>query len=136
MRAAWERLRELHGGAAASADGEGRIVSEGTGRGALEPDALGTAPDAAGYRREELCALCRVEDVVLVEYVRHGVVVAEDADGTRFAAPALERTLRAVRVQREFEIGVEALALVVDLLERLDAQRREIAVLRGRARAG
>ena len=71
-----------------------------------------------------------------MEYVRHGVVVAEDADGTRFAAPALARTLRAVRVQREFEIGVEALALVVDLLERLDAQRREIAVLRGRARAG
>ena len=110
-------------------------MSEAT-RGTIEPTVLGPVPEGRGeYRRDELCALCRVEEVVLVEYVRHGVVVAEDADGTRFAAPAVERTLRAARVQREFEVGLEALALVVDLLERLEGQRREIATLRGRLRA-
>ncbi len=90
------------------------------------------AADAAVYAREEVCALCRIDAVVLVEYVRHGVVVAEDEEGVRFAAPALQRVLRAVRVQREFEIELDALALVVDLFETLERQRREIDVLRGR----
>ena len=105
-------------------------------RGTVGPTVPGLVPgERREYRREELCALCRLEEVVLVEYVRHGVVVAEDAGGTRFAAPAVERTLRAARVQREFEVDVGALALVVDLLERLEDQRREIAALRGRLRA-
>lgn len=104
----------------------------------LEPDVLGAPGEggAPGYDRDELCALCRIDAVALVEYVRHGVVVAEDASGTRFAAPALHRTLRAVRVQREFEVDLGSLALVVDLLERLEGQRREIAVLKGRLRPG
>ena len=105
--------------------------------GPVDPDDVLDASDGrAGYGREELCALCRIDAVLLVEYVRHGVLVAEDEAGTRFAAPAVHRALRAVRLQREFAVDVEALALVVDLFERLEAQRREIAVLRGRLRSG
>ena len=105
--------------------------------GPLDPDEVLDASDArAAYDRDELCALCRIDTVALVEYVRHGVVVAEDERGTRFAAPAVHRALRAVRLQRELAVDVEALALVVDLFERLEAQRREIAVLRRRLRSG
>ena len=104
---------------------------------AIEPDdVLGEPDDGAQYHRDEVCALCRIDAVLLVEYVRHGVLVAEDEHGARFATPAVRRALRAVRVQREFEIDVASLALVVDLFERLDAQRREIRVLRGRLRPG
>ena len=112
----------------------------------VEPDGRGAAVEAddvldgsdgrADYHRDELCALCRIDSVRLVEYVRHGVLVAEDERGVRFAAPALRRARRAVRVQREFEIDLESLALVVDLFERLEAQRREIRVLRARLRPG
>lgn len=101
----------------------------------LDGDDAGRADGAAVYAREELCALCRIDAIVLVEYVRHGVVVAEDERGVRFAAPALRRALRAVRVQRDFEIELDSLALVVDLFERLEVQGREIDVLRGRLRA-
>lgn len=92
-----------------------------------EPDVIEHLSELAG---EELCAICRIDEVQLVEYLRHGIVIAIDDNGRRFAGAAVSRVIRARRVQREFAVELDALGLVLDLLERIDAQRRELERLR------
>ena len=94
------------------------------------------------YTLIELCRVCRLPHERLVEYVAHGVVVREGRDDgrggdprglgpdTRFSHGELRRLMRAVRVRRELEVELPNLALVVDLLDALERQRRELARLR------
>jgi len=86
--------------------------------------------DSREYTREELCRVCRLEPGRLVEYVAHGVVTGVGASGERFTHVELQRLVRAVRVRRELEVDLPSLGLVVDLLERLEHQRRELERLR------
>lgn len=82
------------------------------------------------YTTEELCRVCRLEPGRLVEYVAHGVVTEVDGHGERFTHVQLHRLVRAVRVRRELEVELPDLALVVDLLETIERQKRELDVLR------
>ena len=82
------------------------------------------------YTVEELCRVCRLERHRLVEYVAHGVVGETAGSRERFTWLELHRLVRAVRVRRELEVELADLALVLDLLETIERQRRELDVLR------
>ena len=82
------------------------------------------------YTVEELCRVCRLERHRLVEYVAHGVVGGVAESRERFTWIELHRLVRAVRVRRELEVELADLPLVLDLLETIERQRRELDVLR------
>ena len=95
--------------------------------GGLEPELW---DDRREYTREELCRLCRLEPGRLLEYVAHGVVTGADGARERFTHVEVHRLVRAVRVRRELEVELPDLALVLDLLETIERQRRELERLR------
>lgn len=87
----------------------------------------------------EVCCLCEVEEHRVVEIISHGVIdhplqdrlqpADRQVPDLSFSHADLERLTRAVRLQREFEVQVENLALVLDLMDTITRQRQEIAVL-------
>lgn len=86
--------------------------------------------DRREYTVAELCEVCRIEPRRLVEYVAHGVVTSVGGAGVRYTHVELGRLVRAVRIGRELEVDVPHLALVMDLVETIERQRRELDLLR------
>jgi len=83
---------------------------------------------------DELSRLCAVEPSYIVELVEEGVlsVAAVEAEQWRFAGAALRRARTALRLQRDLEINLAGVALALELMEELDALRRELCGLRAR----
>jgi len=82
----------------------------------------------------ELAEMSGVPAETLVEYVEVGLI--EPVSGAaarewRFAGMTLARLHRARRLQHDFALEPDALALVLDLLEEIDRLRAHIAVLEG-----
>lgn len=83
---------------------------------------------------DELCSACRVERMQIVHLVEEGVIdplpslqpAAEPAQW-RFSGAALTRARRALRLQRDLELTPATTALVLDLLDQIDALRSAIA---------
>ncbi|MGC8702731.1 MAG: chaperone modulator CbpM [Thiomonas sp.] len=80
---------------------------------------------------DDLCAVCRVERTQIVHLVEEGVIESLPALGSaaqrtqwRFSGETLNRARRAVRLQRDLELNAAATALVLDLLDQIDALRR------------
>lgn len=78
--------------------------------------------------RTEVCRQCRIDAALLDALIEHGVVETDASMSLREGH--LVRVTRAVRVMHEFDVDVDNLALVVDLLDKLREQRREIEHLR------
>ena len=81
----------------------------------------------------ELAALTGVPADTLVEYVEVGLI--EPVSGAcarewRFSGTAIARLQRAARLQRDFLLAPEALALILDLLEEVDTLRTRLRGLR------
>jgi chaperone modulatory protein CbpM len=81
---------------------------------------------------DELSRLCAVDRAYIVELVEEGVlsVTAVDAEQWRFAGTALRRARTALRLQRDLEINLPGVALALELMEELDALRRELSGLK------
>ena len=80
----------------------------------------------------DLAELTGVPVDVLVEYVQVGLiepVSGHAAREWRFSGVAVARLQRAARLRRDFALAPEALALVLDLLEEMDALRARLRVL-------
>jgi len=76
---------------------------------------------------DELSRLCAVDRTYIVELVEEGVLSVEvDAAGWRFSGAALRRARTALRLQRDLEINLPGVALALELLEELEALRREL----------
>jgi len=77
---------------------------------------------------DELSRLCAVDRAYIVELVEEGVlsVAAVEAEQWRFAGTALRRARTALRLQRDLEINLPGVALVLQLMEELAALRREL----------
>jgi chaperone modulatory protein CbpM len=80
---------------------------------------------------DDLCAVCRVERTQIVHLVEEGVIEplpamrsAAPCAQWRFSGETLSRARRAVRLQRDLELNAAATALVLDLLDQIDALRR------------
>ena len=69
------------------------------------------------------------------QFADYGVVEPQEShdNETLFAAEAVERLRRGLRLRRDLHIGVSALPLVLDLLERIDALEAELDRLKRQA---
>ena len=81
---------------------------------------------------DELSRLCAVDRAYIVELVQEGVlsVTAVETEHWRFAGTALRRARTALRLQRDLEINLPGVALALELMEELDALRRELSGLK------
>lgn len=81
----------------------------------------------------ELCRFCDADSAWVVELVEHGALDPQDTTSTEweFHAISIARARKARRLQRDFEVNVAGIALILDLLEERDALRRALAVTEG-----
>jgi chaperone modulatory protein CbpM len=79
---------------------------------------------------DELSRLCAVDKTYIVELVEEGVlsVIEVSASEWRFAGGALRRARTALRLQRDLEINLPGVALALELMEEIEALRRELEV--------
>jgi chaperone modulatory protein CbpM len=84
--------------------------------------------DYAALSVDELSRLCAVDRTYIIELVEEGVisVIQIDAADWRFSGAALRRARTALRLQRDLEINLPGVALVLQLMEELDRLRREL----------
>ena len=77
----------------------------------------------------DLSRLCAVEERRIVEYVEEGVlqIVEVHASEWRFRGTALKRARAAIRLQRDLELNLPGVALVMELMDELEQLRRELA---------
>lgn len=77
----------------------------------------------------DLCRRCRLHAEYVIELVEEGVLDAEGPDPAqwRFDALALRRVQRARRLRRDLGLNTAGVALVLDLLDEVEALRRRRA---------
>ena len=82
---------------------------------------------------EELAAAAGITVASLVRLVRAGVVEPASPETEGFTASAAVRLRRMLRLHHDLDIDLEAAAIIVDLLERLERLEDEMARLRSGA---
>lgn len=84
--------------------------------------------DDACLTLEELCAACAVEPVWVIHHVEEGLLPTMSGNVTswRFTSSTLHRTRRMRSLERDFDAVPELAALMVDLLEEVDALRARL----------
>jgi len=77
---------------------------------------------------DELGHACRCSREWIVTLVHEGVLQPRDpaASEWRFGGESLKRARQATRLQRDLELNVPAVALVLDLLDRIEALERRL----------
>lgn len=80
---------------------------------------------AAALTAEQLATCCQAEVAWIAELVQEGILVVEGEDPAawRFDSSALARALKARRLQRDFGANLEALGLILDLMEQVERLR-------------
>jgi len=76
----------------------------------------------------ELCHACRAEREQVVSLVDEGVLTPSGSgpDDWRFSGIALRRTRAALRLARDLELGVAGAALVLELLDQIEALKTRL----------
>ena len=74
----------------------------------------------------QLCTLCNAPSGQILELVEEGVLTGSSAGTQRFAGSSLRRAKLAVRLQRDLGVNTAGVALVIELLERIEALEREL----------
>ncbi|HEX6361501.1 MAG TPA: chaperone modulator CbpM [Albitalea sp.] len=84
--------------------------------------------DELRFTLEDLCRACRAEAAQVVALVEEGVLEPEGRtpEDWRFAGPSLARARAALRLARDLELGVAGTALVMDLLDEIEALRARL----------
>jgi chaperone modulatory protein CbpM len=84
--------------------------------------------ESAVLTTQDLSRMCAVDERRIVEFVEEGVltVVEIGAAEWRFTGAALRRARLALRLERDFELNLAGVALAVELMEELQALRREL----------
>ncbi|MDE2305085.1 MAG: MerR family transcriptional regulator [Gammaproteobacteria bacterium] len=75
---------------------------------------------------EELCRLCAVDSQRIVALAEEGILpgATGPAQHWRFGGAALRRARVALRLQRDLEVNLAGVALVLDLLDEIEELRR------------
>jgi chaperone modulatory protein CbpM len=80
---------------------------------------------------KDLCRMCAVDERHIVEFVEEGVLHVVDVHSEwHFTGAALRRARLALRLERDLELNLAGVALVIDLMEELQELRRELNVRR------
>ncbi len=79
---------------------------------------------------EELSIICSVRRERIIALVEEGVLEPRGrvVEEWRFAAASRVRAAKALRLQRDLEIHDSALALVLDLLDRIEALQARLGI--------
>jgi len=82
----------------------------------------------------DLCRACRAERQQLIALVDEGVLqpIGDAPENWLFAGPSLRRARAALRVARDLELNLAGVALVLDLLDEIDALRARLQQLGAR----
>ncbi len=78
------------------------------------------AEDEEALSLARLCELCGADSGVIQELVEEGVIEASADGNARFAGTVLRRARLAVRLQRDLGVNTAGVAIVIDLLERIE----------------
>ena len=76
------------------------------------------------FSLEELSGICAVEQHRIVELVDEGILESQSIAALRFGGEALRRARIAVRLQRDLGVNTAGIALVLQLLERIESLER------------
>jgi chaperone modulatory protein CbpM len=80
---------------------------------------------------KDLSRICAVDERHIVEFVEEGVLHVVDIHSEwHFTGAALRRARLALRLERDLELNLAGVALVIDLMEELQQLRRELTVRR------
>jgi len=84
--------------------------------------------DEACLTLEQLCDACAVEPPWVIHHVEEGLLlpVTGPVDNWRFSSTCLARTRRMRTLERDFDAVPELAALMVDLLEEVEALRARV----------
>lgn len=75
---------------------------------------------------------CGVEVAVVEQLVSLGVIAAHPPGGAAFACEVTLRVGKFVRLQRDLGVNPEGAALIIELLDRIDALEQRLLHLQGR----
>ena len=80
----------------------------------------------------DLSRMCAVDERHIVEFVEEGVLSVVEIDTTEwhFTGAALRRARLALRLERDLELNLAGVALALELMEELQALRRELQARR------
>jgi chaperone modulatory protein CbpM len=83
--------------------------------------------DSALFSLCELCSVCGVHAELVIEMVEEGVLQPRGGapEEWRFTGTAVIRAQKALRMSRDLRVNWPGAALALDLLEELEALRRE-----------
>ncbi|MCI0506440.1 MAG: chaperone modulator CbpM [Gammaproteobacteria bacterium] len=79
----------------------------------------------------ELCRICDVHAEVIMTLVEEGIVepLGDEPATWRFPGPALKRVEIALHLQRDLDVNLPGVALVVELLEERESLLRRLRAL-------
>jgi chaperone modulatory protein CbpM len=77
---------------------------------------------------QDLSRICAVDERHIVEFVEEGVLNVVEINTTEwhFTGAALRRARLALRLERDLELNLPGVALVLELMEELEHLRREL----------
>lgn len=81
------------------------------------------------FTLRELCEVCDATADAIIEMIDFGLLAPDNGDAQedwRFSMPTARRSLKALRLQRDLQVNLSGAALVLELLDELDAHRRRL----------
>ncbi len=79
----------------------------------------------------EISERCHVSQHVVIEMIEYGLVEPDKTqDEMRLDAFALQRIQSAARLQHDFDINMQGVAMILELMDELNDLHHELAVLR------
>lgn len=83
------------------------------------------------YTLEEVCDVCSIRSEWVVELVELGVLQPRGRKRRdwRFAGDNLHTAMKARRLQRDFDLNLAGVALVLELLDEIEALRNRLAII-------
>lgn len=87
--------------------------------------------DSISFTLVEFSRACRVDSLMIKALVHEGVLSPLQADENpwRFGGTSLQRARRALRLTQDFSLSLDGVALVLELLDRIDALDARLARL-------
>lgn len=85
----------------------------------------------ANFTLKELCEICRVSSQLIDDLVEYQIILPKPLthDQWIFNLTELKRIQTALRLQRDLEVNLAGVALVLDLLDELHSLREQSALL-------
>lgn len=75
----------------------------------------------------QVCRACGVERSLIVSMVEYGIV--EMGADEMFDSANVRRLIKAARLYRDLNVNVQGIAVILDLLDELEAMRARVATL-------